>query len=70
MCASAGLPEDPQSVECYLEYIRVWMKDTTSLVAVSTKSERVVGVVIARPNIEVDRSITYSRMQVNGIGKH
>ncbi|XP_011306800.1 uncharacterized protein [Fopius arisanus] len=65
MCASAGLVKDPLSVECYLDYIRVWMKDTTSLVALSSKSERVVGVVVARPNIEVDRSITYSRMQIH-----
>ncbi|XP_063991952.1 uncharacterized protein LOC135170236 [Diachasmimorpha longicaudata] len=65
MCAAAGLSEDPISVEYYLECIRMWMKDTTSLVAVSGKSGRVVGVVIARINVEVDRSITYSRMQIH-----
>jgi hypothetical protein len=56
--------EDSESLEAYLNLIRQWMRDTTSLVAVSLKSGRIVGTVIARINRKLDKTNTYSRVQV------
>lgn len=40
------------------------MKDTTSLVALSLASGRVVGVAVARINSDSDKTDTYNRVQV------
>ena len=64
MCKSIELLRDPTSVKTYLDLITNYMKDTTSLVAISAKSGRVVGALITRINSRSERSNTYSRVNV------
>ncbi|XP_026670607.1 uncharacterized protein LOC108626405 isoform X2 [Ceratina calcarata] len=64
MCKSISLLQDQTSVNEYLEYIRTWMKDTTSLVATSIKSGRVIGVAVARINSDPEKTDSYDRAQI------
>lgn len=64
MCKASSLLEDPTSVNDYLELIRTWMNDTTSIVAVSLKSGRVIGVAVTRVNSRIEKTDTYQRVQV------
>lgn len=64
MCKVVNLLRDNVSINNYLELIRVWMKDTMSLVATSSKSERVIGTAIMRIDSSFDKTNTHSRMQV------
>ncbi|XP_050451733.1 uncharacterized protein LOC126851627 [Cataglyphis hispanica] len=63
MCKTVSLLEDEKSVTAYLDFIKTWMKDTTSLVALSLASGRVVGVAITRINSDPEKSDTYNRVQ-------
>ncbi|XP_011864465.1 PREDICTED: uncharacterized protein LOC105560190 [Vollenhovia emeryi] len=63
MCRAVALLEDQTSVGAYLNLIRMWMKDTISLVAHSLASGRVVGVAVTRINSNSDKSDTYNRVQ-------
>ncbi|XP_032678350.1 uncharacterized protein LOC116847449 [Odontomachus brunneus] len=62
MCKAASLLEDSRSVNAFLDLIKTWMKDSTSLVALSLTSGRVIGVAVTRVNSESDRSDTYNRI--------
>lgn len=64
MCKAVSLLHDQKSVNVYLDFIKTWMKDTTSLVALSLASGRVIGVAITRFNSDSDKSDTYNRVQV------
>lgn len=64
MCKTVSLLEDEKSVAAYLDFIKTWMKDTTSLVALSLASGRVVGVAVTRVNSDPEKSDTYNRVQV------
>ncbi|XP_076163226.1 uncharacterized protein LOC143144566 [Ptiloglossa arizonensis] len=64
MCKASSLLQDQSSVNAYTELVRRRMKDTTSLVANSVKSGRVIGVAVTRINSELDKTNTYSRVQV------
>ncbi|XP_014235689.1 uncharacterized protein LOC106658306 [Trichogramma pretiosum] len=64
MCRSKRLLQDPVSVNGYLELINFWLKDETSIIALSAKSHRVVGVAITKPNYLAERSDIYSREQL------
>ncbi|XP_057320030.1 uncharacterized protein LOC130664214 [Microplitis mediator] len=64
MCKAINLIRDNVSINNYLELIRVWMKDTMSLVAISSKSERVIGTAIMRIDSLFDKTNTHSRMQI------
>lgn len=64
MCKAAFLLDDVESVKSYLDLIRIWMKDSTSIVALSAISGRVIGTAIARVNSALDMTNTYSRVQV------
>lgn len=64
MCKASSLLRDETSVNGYLELVRTWMKDTTSLIATSMKSGRVVGAVVARINSDPEKTDTYHRVQV------
>lgn len=64
MCKASSLLQDETSVNGYLELVRTWMKDTTSLIATSVKSGRVVGAVVARINSDPEKTDTYHRVQV------
>lgn len=65
MCKSIGLINDKISVDSYLKLIKTWMMDTTSLVALSINSGRVVGVAVTRINGDSDKTNIYERNQVN-----
>jgi len=67
MCRAVALLEDQTSVKAYLNLIRTWMKDTTSLVALSLASGRVIGVAVMRINSSSDKSDTYNRVRVSAI---
>lgn len=64
MCKASSLLDDPTSVNDYLEFIRTWMNDTTSIVALSIKSGRVIGVAVTRVNSKPEKTDTYQRVQV------
>ncbi|XP_016844573.1 cuticular protein RR-2 family member 47 isoform X2 [Nasonia vitripennis] len=64
MCKSIKLLKDSASVSGYLDLIRIWLKDTTSLIAISAKSGRIIGVAITRINSFLYKSNTYSRVQI------
>lgn len=64
MCRAVALLENQTSVRAYLNVMRTWMKDTTSLVAISLVSGRVIGVAVTRINSDSDKSDTYNRVQV------
>lgn len=64
MCKTVSLLQDEKSVNVYLDLIKTWMKDTTSLVALSLASGRVIGVAVTRVNSDSDKSDTYNRVQV------
>ncbi|XP_017763607.1 PREDICTED: uncharacterized protein LOC108553280 [Eufriesea mexicana] len=64
MCKSSSLLQDQTSVNDYLQLIRTWMKDTTSLVATSILSGRVVGVAVMRINSGPEKTDTYNRVQI------
>lgn len=64
MCKAASLLEDSKSVNAFLDLIKTWMKDSTSLVALSLTSGRVIGVVVARVNSDSDKADTYNRVLV------
>ncbi|KAG7212178.1 hypothetical protein KM043_012518 [Ampulex compressa] len=64
MCKASLLLQDRQSVNGFVELLRTWMKDTTSLVALSLTSGRVVGVAVTRINSRSDKTNAYSRAQV------
>ena len=64
MCRSKRLLKDHESKQQYLDLIQVWMNDSTSLIAISKVSGRVVGTIITRVNSLLDKTNTYSRVQV------
>lgn len=64
MCKAGSLLDDQTSMNAYLDLIKTWMKDTTSLVALSLASGRVVGVAVTRINSKSDKSDTYNRVLV------
>ncbi|XP_076618901.1 uncharacterized protein LOC143340608 [Colletes latitarsis] len=64
MCKASSLLQDQPSVKEYIEFVRTRMKDTTSLIAVSVKTGRVIGVAITRINSDPEKTNTYSRLQV------
>lgn len=64
MCKAVSLLQDEKSVKEYLDLIKMWMKDSTSLVALSLTSGRVVGVIVTRINSEFDKADTYNRVLV------
>ncbi|XP_076754263.1 uncharacterized protein LOC143425404 [Xylocopa sonorina] len=64
MCKSSALLQNQASVNGYLELIRSWMTDTTSIIATSIASGRVVGVAVARINSEPEKTDTYCRVQI------
>lgn len=63
MCKAVSLLEDQKSVNVYLDLVKTWMKDTTSLVALSLASGRIVGVAVARVKSDSNKSDTYDRVQ-------
>ncbi|XP_072761054.1 uncharacterized protein [Anoplolepis gracilipes] len=63
LCKAVSLLQDQKSVNVYLDLIKTWMKDTTSLVALSLTSGRIIGVAVARFNSDADKSDTYNRVQ-------
>ncbi|XP_076279073.1 uncharacterized protein LOC143208487 [Lasioglossum baleicum] len=64
MCKACALLHDQPSVNGYLELVRTWMQDTTSLVACSTKSGRVIGVAITRIDSLPEKTDVYNRAQI------
>ncbi|KAL0099082.1 hypothetical protein PUN28_020260 [Cardiocondyla obscurior] len=62
MCKAIALLNDQTSVKAYLNLLRTWMKGTLSLVALSAKSKRVIGVAVTRINSDSDKSDTYNRI--------
>ncbi|XP_014483698.1 PREDICTED: uncharacterized protein LOC106749100 [Dinoponera quadriceps] len=62
MCQAASLQEDSKSVNEFLNLIKTWMKDSTSLVALSLTSGRVIGVAVTRINNDSDKTDTYNRV--------
>ncbi|CAD1475091.1 unnamed protein product, partial [Heterotrigona itama] len=64
MCKASSLLQDQASVNDYLELVRTWLKDTTSLIATSVKSGRVIGVAVARINSSPEKTDTYHRVQI------
>ncbi|XP_015175250.1 PREDICTED: uncharacterized protein LOC107065782 [Polistes dominula] len=64
MCKAISLLKDKLSVNCYLKLIKTWMKDTTSLVALSANSGRVVGVAVTRINSDSEKTNIFSRNQI------
>ncbi|XP_033212484.1 uncharacterized protein LOC117170071 [Belonocnema kinseyi] len=64
MCRSVNLLKDHESKQQYLDLIKIWMKDSTSLIAISKSSGRVIGTIIARINSLLDKTNTYSRVQI------
>lgn len=64
MCKAIFLAKDKESVNGFLHFIRIWMKDTTSLVALSLATGRVIGVAILRYNSDSDKTDAYARIQV------
>lgn len=64
MFKAVDFSKDAVSVMNYLDFVRIWMKDSLSLVALSSKSRRVIGAVIMRLNNSLEKSNTYSRMRV------
>ncbi|KYN40646.1 hypothetical protein ALC56_04955 [Trachymyrmex septentrionalis] len=62
MCKTIALLQDETSVKTYLDLIRIWMKDTTSLVALSLTSGRVIGVAVTRINSNSEKSDIYNRV--------
>lgn len=67
MCRTIALLEDQTSVSVFLNLIKMWMKDTISLVAFSQASGRIVGVAVMRINSDSDKSDTYNRVQVREV---
>jgi len=65
MCKAILFHEDKNSVNSTLAFIRTWMKDSTSIVALSTASERIVGVAVTRITSDLDKSDIYNRIQVH-----
>ncbi|EGI65427.1 hypothetical protein G5I_06098 [Acromyrmex echinatior] len=63
MCKTIALLQDETSVKSYLELMRAWMKDTTSLVALSLTSGRVIGVAVTRINSNSEKSDVYNRVR-------
>jgi len=70
MCKTVALLQDETSVNSYLDLIRTWMKDTTSLVALSLTSGRIIGVAVTRINSNLDKSDVYNRVQVHKVLLH
>lgn len=64
MCKSIELLQDITSRDAYIQLIKTWMNYDTSLVALSRKSGRVVGVLICKINIQSELTNIYSRVQV------
>ncbi|XP_076389861.1 uncharacterized protein LOC105662944 isoform X2 [Megachile rotundata] len=64
MCKATSFLQDQPSVNEYLELITTWIKDTTSLIATSLTSGRVVGVAILRIDNEDEKTNTYNRVQI------
>ncbi|XP_076240035.1 uncharacterized protein LOC143182736 [Calliopsis andreniformis] len=64
MCMASSLLQDQLSVKEYLDVIRTWMKDTTSLVALSPVSGRVIGTAITRICTGSEKTDTYERVQI------
>nr|XP_012224499.1 PREDICTED: uncharacterized protein LOC105673443 [Linepithema humile] len=63
MCKAAFLLQNQESVNAYLNLIRTWIKDTTSLVALSLASGRVIGIAVTRISSDLDKTDTYNRVQ-------
>ncbi|XP_034183318.2 uncharacterized protein LOC117605751 [Osmia lignaria lignaria] len=63
MCKASSFLQDQPSVKEYLELVHTWIKDTTSLIATSLISGRVVGVAVMRIDNEADKTNTYNRVQ-------
>ncbi|CAK9831365.1 hypothetical protein ANTRET_LOCUS8370 [Anthophora retusa] len=64
MCKASSLLRDRTSVNEYLELVSTWMKDTTSIIATSAASGRVIGVVVTRINSSPEKTDTYNRAQI------
>ncbi|XP_076377900.1 uncharacterized protein LOC143259458 [Megalopta genalis] len=64
MCKACALLDDQSSVNDYIELVRTWMKDTTSLVACSVKSGRVIGVAVTRIDSLPEKTDVYNRVQI------
>ncbi|XP_076224103.1 uncharacterized protein LOC116431017 isoform X1 [Nomia melanderi] len=64
MCKASALLQEQSSVNGYLELIRTWTKDTTSVVACSVKSGRVIGVAITRIDSLPEKMDVYNRVQI------
>ncbi|XP_067208541.1 uncharacterized protein [Linepithema humile] len=64
MCKAAFLLQNQESVNAYLNLIRTWIKDTTSLVALSLASGRVIGIAVTRISSDSDKTDTYNRVLV------
>lgn len=69
MCKASFLLQDPPSVACYLHLAKIWMKETTSLAALSAASGRVVGVALTTINSQSEKTDTYARVQVSNLIK-
>ena len=69
MCKSSNLLQDRESKQQYLNLIKIWMNDSTSLIAISKSSGKVIGTVITRINSSLDKTNTYSRIQVFSLKK-
>ncbi|XP_076643343.1 uncharacterized protein LOC143353711 [Halictus rubicundus] len=65
MCKACALLQDQPSVNGYLELVETWIKDTTSLVACSMKSGRVIGVAITRIDSHPEKTDVYNRAQIH-----
>lgn len=70
MCKAAFLLQDQESVNAYLNLIKTWIKDTTSLIALSLASGRVIGIAVTRINSDSDKTDTYNRVQVRVVLLH
>lgn len=65
MCRATDLMENFASKEHYINLIRTWIKDSTSLVATSKLTGKVIGTIIIRINSLLDKTNTYSRVNVS-----
>ncbi|KAH0549904.1 hypothetical protein KQX54_015743, partial [Cotesia glomerata] len=52
MFKAVDFSKDPVSVMNYLDFVRIWMKDSLSLVALSSKSGRIIGTIFQGEALE------------------
>jgi len=67
MCKAVVFHKDHESVESGLKLIRTWMKDNTSIVALSPTTGRVIGIAVTRPSSDPEKSDIYGRVQVHDV---